>query len=188
MPTHVALLRGINVGGNKKVSMADLRELVSSLGHADVRTYIQSGNVLFTTDRADTAALAAELERAIAAALGVQAGVIVLTRDELATAARENPYPNEENPRYVHVVFLPGPADRELAAGVAAAEQQAGRKGGRDTARVIGRVVYVHTPDGYGTSELVKLLGRAGGPMSARAGGTARNMATVTELLARCDG
>jgi uncharacterized protein (DUF1697 family) len=59
MPTHVALLRGINLGGHNKVAMADLREVVTSLGHADVATYIQSGNVVFSTPQTDTAALAA---------------------------------------------------------------------------------------------------------------------------------
>ena len=71
MPTHVALLRGINVGGNNKIAMADLRDVVASLGHTDVSTYIQSGNVLFTARETDTDALAADLERAIEQALSL---------------------------------------------------------------------------------------------------------------------
>ena len=106
MPTHIALLRGINVGGNKRVAMTDLRDVVTSLGHADVATYIQSGNVLFSSDQADTALLAAGLEQAMAGALGVEAGVVVLTRDELAQVARANPYAGEPNPKLVHVIFL----------------------------------------------------------------------------------
>src|SRR5579871_1035030 len=62
MATHIALLRGINVGGRNKVAMADLREVVAGLGHTDVATYIQSGNVVFTSDEADTEALATALE------------------------------------------------------------------------------------------------------------------------------
>jgi len=81
MHTHVALLRGVNNLGGKKVTMAELREVVSSLGHADVVTYIQSGNVLFTPrpadgggpGRVDAEALASELERAVADGLGVRA-------------------------------------------------------------------------------------------------------------------
>jgi len=80
MPTHVALLRGINVGGRNRVAMADLREVVLGLGHTEVATYIQSGNVVFTSEEADTATIAAALERAIAEHLGVQPKVIVLTR------------------------------------------------------------------------------------------------------------
>jgi uncharacterized protein (DUF1697 family) len=64
MPSHVALLRGINVGGRNKVAMADLRKVVESLGHGDVATYIQSGNVVFTSNHTDTAAIAGELGRA----------------------------------------------------------------------------------------------------------------------------
>src|SRR5579875_2586942 len=91
--------------------MADLREVVAALGHADVATYIQSGNVLFTPASGDPAALATGLEQAVAAKLGVQCGVIVLSRDDLARVAADNPYPDEPDPRAVHVIFLPaGPA------------------------------------------------------------------------------
>src|SRR5436190_5014993 len=75
VPTHVALLRGINVGGSNKVAMADLRDVVASLGHTGVSTYIQSGNVLFTARGGagqDSAALAADLERAIEQAFGLR--------------------------------------------------------------------------------------------------------------------
>jgi uncharacterized protein (DUF1697 family) len=191
MPTHIALLRGINLGGRNRVAMADLRELVSSLGHEDVSTYIQSGNVLFTAGEADPAELAAELERAIAGRLGVQSGVIVLTRDQLAEIARANPYPGEPDPKAVHVIFLPAGQDLALvperAAALAAVQEQAAAKGSRDTVTQLGRAVYLHTPDGYGRSELATLLGRAGGPMSAKGAGTARNWATVTKLLTLCD-
>ena len=106
MATHVALLRGINVGGRNKVPMAELREVVTSLGHTGVTTYIQSGNVLFTTSEDDTAKLASALEAAIAGAFGVQSPVVVLSRDELARILDTNPHPEEPNPKLVHVVFL----------------------------------------------------------------------------------
>jgi uncharacterized protein (DUF1697 family) len=188
MPTHIVLLRGINVGGHKRVAMPALRDLVRSLGHTDVTSYIQSGNVLFTTDRTDTAALAAELEQAIATSLGVEAGVVVLTRDELAQVMKDNPYPDEPNPKFVHAVFLRGDPAPEMVQSMTAAQRRAAQKGSRDSATAVGRVIFVHTPDGFGTSEFVKLLGRAGGPMSAQAAGTARNWSTVTKLLALCDG
>jgi uncharacterized protein (DUF1697 family) len=187
MATHIALLRGINVGGNKKVSMAELREVVASLGHTGVSTYIQSGNVLFSTQETDSAALAAGLEQAIAGKLGMQAGVVVVSRDELARVAAANPYPDEPNPRNVHAVFLPREPEAGLVDAVAAAGKQVAAKGSRDTARFIGRVLYLHTPDGFGRSELALLLGKSAGPMAARQGGTARNWATVTKLLALCD-
>ena len=194
MPTHVALLRGVNNLGGKKVAMAELRAVVTSLGHTDVTTYIQSGNVLFTprrTDgeaagRADTAALAAELERAIADSIGVRSRAVVLSREELAHCVRDNPYPGVTNPRLLHAVFLPEVPGPGLAAWVADAERQVREKGSRDEARVLGRTVYLHTPDGYPRSELRRVLAKAGGPTSAAVAGTARNWATVSRLIKLC--
>ena len=154
MRTHVALLRGINVGGHNKVAMADLRSVVSSLGHADVATYIQSGNVAFTSRHPDTTSIAGDMERAIAEALGVQPRVVVLACDELALVVAGNPFPDEANSKCLHAVFTMeqlAPCDIE---GVAAAVERAGGKGSRDEARVVGRTLYLRTPDGLGRSVL----------------------------------
>jgi uncharacterized protein (DUF1697 family) len=189
VPTHVALLRGVNNLGGKKVAMAELREVVTSLGHADVRTYIQSGNVLFTprpADVMDAEALAAELERAITATIGVQARAVVLAHDELVRCVDDNPYPGETNPRLLHAIFLPETPGPDLAAWLAEAERQVRAKGSRDAAQVVGRAVYLHTPDGYPPSELHRVLARSGGPTSAALAGTARNWATVTSLVGLC--
>lgn len=194
MPTHVGLLRGVNNLGDKKVAMAELRALVISLGHADVMTYIQSGNVLFTprsagsgtAGRTDNAALAAELERVIADGFGVRARAVVLSRGELARCVRDNPYPGEADPKLLHAVFLPEVPGPGLAAWVAGAERHVRAKGSRDEARVLGRVVYLHTPDGYPRSELRRVLARAGGPTSVSMAGTARNWATVSKLVELC--
>jgi uncharacterized protein (DUF1697 family) len=174
--------------------MAELREVVTSLGLADVMTYIQSGNVLFTprqadsrtAGRTDTAALAAELERAIADAIGVRARAVVLSREELARCMRDNPYPGQTDPKLLHAVFLPEVPGPGLAAWVADAERQVRVKGSRDEARVLGRTVYLHTPDGYPRSELRRVLARVGGPTSAEVAGTARNWATVSRLVELC--
>jgi uncharacterized protein (DUF1697 family) len=199
VPTHVALLRGVNNLGGKKVAMAELREVATSLGHTDVMTYIQSGNVLFTprpaggtagrtgtAGRADTAALAAELEQAIAGRTGVQARAVVLSRGELARCVHDNPYPGQTDPRLLHAVFLPEVPGPALAAWVADAERQVRANGSRDEAQVLGRTVYLHTPDGYPPSELRRVLARAGGPTSAALAGTARNWATVSKLVSLC--
>ena len=194
VPTHVALLRGVNNLGGKKVAMAELRAVVTSLGHTDVMTYIQSGNVLFTPppargntgSGADATALAAELEQAIAANIGVQARAVVLPREELARCVRDNPYPGQTDPKMLHAVFLPEAPGPSLAEWLADAERQVRAKGSRDQAQVLGRTVYLHTPDGYPPSELRRVLAKAGGPTSARAAGTARNWATVTRLLQLC--
>ena len=185
------LLRGVNNLGGKMVAMAELREVVTSLGHTDVMTYIQSGNVLFTARQTDgrtagTAALAAELERAIADSIAVRARAVVISRGELARCVHDNPYPGEANPRLLHAVFLPETPGPGLAAWVADAQRQARAKRSRDEAQVVGRVVYLHTPDGYPRSELRRLLARAGGPTSAAVAGTARNWATVSKLAELC--
>jgi uncharacterized protein (DUF1697 family) len=186
VPTHIALLRGINLGGHKRVAMPELRGVVSALGHRDVSTYIQSGNVLFSPGSPagqDTAALAAELQQAIAAELGVQAGVIVLSRDDLAQVIAASPYSAEPDPKRVHVIFLPGEPEPGHAGHLAATQQKAAAKGSHDEVALAGRAVYLHTPDGYGRSELARLLGQARGPLSVRAAGTARNWSTATKLL-----
>ena len=188
MATHVALLRGINVGGRSKVAMADLRALVAGLGHTDVSTYVQSGNVLFTTDQVDTAELAAGIEAAIAAALPVTPRVIVVSRGELAAIVGASPYPGEQDGRTLHVVFLPAEPGPGMTEFVAAARRAAAERGSRDSARFAGRVLYLHTPDGYGRSDLATRLARGGGPLSPRQAGTARNWTTVLTLLELCGG
>jgi len=190
MASHVALLRGINVGGRNKVPMADLREVVTSLGHTGVSTYIQSGNVLFSTAEDDTAKLAAALESAISDRFGIWSSVVVLSRDELARVLAANPYPDEPNPRMVHVVFLNGSPPRDLLDRITAAESAAAAKGSRDTVQRVGQsagqALFLHTPDGFGTSELAQnVLKILAPPKKSRPGlaATARNWATATKLL-----
>jgi uncharacterized protein (DUF1697 family) len=101
------LLRGINVGGRGKVAMADLRELVASMGYEDVATYVQSGNVVFSAESPDAAAL----EAAIADQLGVSPAVVLLSRDELERVVARNPWPEEKDGKHVHVIFTAGPPD-----------------------------------------------------------------------------
>jgi uncharacterized protein (DUF1697 family) len=142
MPTHVALLRGINVGGNKKVAMADLRAVAGELGHTDVSTYINSGNVLFTpASGQDSAAMARDMTDAIAARLGVSSSVVIVTRDELAQAIADNPFPDEPEPRRVHAVFLTAQPGSDLLEKVDAAVAAAAAKGSRDAVRALGRVL-----------------------------------------------
>jgi uncharacterized protein (DUF1697 family) len=198
MPTHVALLRGINVGsGDKnKIIMAELRRTVIALGHTDVATYIQTGNVIFTAatgpgiDRPEDTrdrdqALERALEAAIAADFGVKVPVIVRTASELAQIARDSPYQDEPNPKYVHAVFLPvvpAPGTADL---IAAAVEATAQDGSRDEATLLERTLYVHTPDGFGTSGLAKnLLTKRASPVIS---GTARNWSTVTKLLSMCE-
>jgi uncharacterized protein (DUF1697 family) len=188
MASHVALLRGINVGGRNKVPMAELREVVTSLGHTEVTTYIQSGNVLFTTRETDTARLAAALEEAISGRFGIRAAVVVLSREQLARTMRDNPYPDAPNPKLVHVVFMNAEPPRALVERIQAAESKAAAKGSHDTFAAVGQALFLHTPDGYGTSELAEAVFRIiGPPDKAGVAATARNWATCTKLLSLCE-
>lgn len=180
MARYVALLRGINVGGRNKVAMADLRQVAVSLGHTEVATYIQSGNMVFTSPDTSVSGLADALEEAIAARLGVQPAAVVLSRAELVQVMRDNPFPDETAPKCLHAVFRREEMSPEAIAAVAAAQQRARAKGSRDEAVVVGRTLFLRTPDGLGRSELAAQLARSG----AQAAGTARNWATVTRLLA----
>jgi uncharacterized protein (DUF1697 family) len=184
MPSHVALLRGINVGGHKRIAMADLRELMAALGHTDVSTYIQSGNVVFSCDAGDTHAIAGAIAGAIADRLSVDVPVIVLTREELAAVIAANPFAGEPDGKRVHAVIHPEALGSGREDEIVAALQSASAKGGRDDAVVVGRTLYLHTPDGLGRSDLAARLTRPAGPAGA---GTARNWATVTRLMAMLD-
>ncbi len=188
MTSHVALLRAVNVGGGGKIAMAELRGVVASLGHTDVSTYIQTGNVIFTPAGAATGhppdAIAAGLRAAITARFGLDAPVVVLSRDGLAAVVAENPYPAAEQPRYLHAVFLTADPDPQAAGQVQDAVAAAARAGSGDTATLLRRTLYLYTPGGFGTSLLARaLLGRRSSPV---ADGTARNWNTVTKLLALC--
>lgn len=184
MGTHVALLRGVNVGG-RTLAMAELRSIVEAAGHADVRTYIQSGNVVFTAAGGAAAPdleLASGIEAGIEERLAMRVPVVVLSREELAGTLEADPYPADEDPRFVHYLFFAEPLGEVDQGRFDAARKAVEGKGklGRDESRAIGRVLYIHTPDGYGRSELAAALVKTpkGAPV-----GTARNRSTVRKLL-----
>jgi len=181
----VALLRGINVLGRNKVAMADLRDVVAALGHREVTTYIQSGNVVFTAaGRADdNCALAEALEGAVAARLGVRPVVVVLARAQLHNVVSTNPFGQVVDPRTLHAVFFREPPGADGIDAVAAAVGRARVKGSRDDARVIGRTLYLWTPEGFAPSVLRRELDRGGNLRTPMHAGTARNWATVTTLV-----
>lgn len=118
--TWVALLRGINVGRNKRVAMADLRALLSSLGYGDVRTYLQSGNAVFTVAGATEAAkLEQAISAQIAADLGLDVAVLVRTGSELVAVADGNPFVDRTSDgRQLHVAFLSAAPSAEAVAGL----------------------------------------------------------------------
>src|SRR5580700_1388216 len=114
MTAYVALLRGINVGSRQRISMADLRALMTGIGHADVSTHLQSGNALFSSPRTDRGAVAAELEQAITRELGMSVRCLVRAREDLARVVASNPLAHvATDPARMMVTFLnvkPDPA------------------------------------------------------------------------------
>lgn len=176
----MALLRGINVGGRNKVAMADLRQIAAELGYTEVATYIQSGNLLFTGEADNSAGHARALERRTAERLDVRPAVVVISAAELARAIADNPFPAETNGKFLHAVFQNANPSADDRARIAEAVRAARAKGSADEAKLVGRTLYLHTPDGFGRSELAARL--MSGPVAAA--GTARNWATVTRLMA----
>jgi len=174
---QIVLLRGVNLGSNRRLAMADLRALLASLGYDDVRTHLQSGNIVLTTGK-KPASLKRELEREIAAALRLETDVLVRTRDELADVIARDPlHAVAKNPSRYLVSFLSRKPDagfaRELAAVAVAPERVA----------VSGREIYSWHPKGIHGSKLATLLGKRRTGLTA----TARNWNTVTRLLELAD-
>ncbi|GAA1415918.1 DUF1697 domain-containing protein [Catellatospora coxensis] len=174
MTRYAGLLRGINVGGNKKIAMADLRKLVEGLGHSDVKTLLQSGNVVFSSDSPDQAALAAELERAIEAELGMSVGCLVRDGADLARIIAADPLGEvADNPSRQFVVFLSGAVDQAKLAEVEALAKPGERLAAGE------REVHMWLPDGAAETKLTHLA------FQKRLGvtvATARNWNTVTKL------
>jgi len=167
----VALLRGVNVGG-RSVPMGELRELFRGLGHADVTTYIQSGNVLFASPRDDAAALADEIRGAIAAELGHRVTVILRTPSALERVLAHNPFAAQGETNRLYVTFLDGAPDPAMVAGLDTTA------GGADAFRIQGHEVYVWCPTGYGRTVLSNEFFERRLKIAA----TTRNWRTVTRL------
>ena len=165
-----ALLRGINIGPNKRISMATLRTVVESLGHTDVETYLQSGNVVFTPKgKGDHAA---RLSQALEDETGHAVAVLVRTGAELAKVVEANPY-SVSDPTKVVVAFL-------------GEEVELGQLGLGDLAPYLpdeltlhGREIYVSVPNGQGRSKLMEALVKRRLPTTL----TVRNWRTVEALV-----
>jgi uncharacterized protein (DUF1697 family) len=169
--TIVALLRGVNVGGHNKLPMAQLREIAADAGFTEVRTYIQSGNLVAST-LLDAKAAGNVLAEAILVSTGLAVPVIVRTAQQWSVLIASNPFPDAAEPgRHVHVICLPAPASdsvRAFDATVFAPEDVV----------VSGSEVYLHLPDGMGRSKLAVAVNR----VPEIAAGTARNWNTVLQL------
>jgi uncharacterized protein (DUF1697 family) len=174
MTTYVGLLRAVNVAGQNRIQMAELRAMLLDLGAIEPHTLLQSGNVVFGSPNRSRSRLEGELEKGLAEKLGVRTDVFLRTADEWADVVGENPFPIQavNDPGHLLVLLLRGPA---VAGGEAAARRAIP---GRESLRVVGDRAYIVYPDGVGRSRLtLPLLERT---LGAR--GTARNWNTVLKL------
>jgi uncharacterized protein (DUF1697 family) len=171
--TWLALLRGINVVGKNKVPMKALASAIGAAGFQAVRTYIQSGNVVFRSSSADPHALARRIEHLVERNFGCAPTVMVISKADLAAAIRANPFPDaQQNHKLLHLYFLasrPKSPDIDSLARVDA---------GREAFALKRGIFYLWTPDGFADSVLRSRIERCLGVPA-----TARNWRTVNELL-----
>jgi uncharacterized protein (DUF1697 family) len=177
MPTTlIALLRGINVGKAKRVAMADLRAFVEKLGYTDVRTLLNSGNIVFTSPKTNGGDAARRIEEGMTVKLGVSARVTVLTAAELAAAVKGNPLLDvADNHSRLLLAFFNDPAHRRKLTPLLE------RDWAREKLALGKRVAYLWCPDSILESDLADAVNRA-----LADGVTARNWATVMKLHALC--
>lgn len=172
------MLRGINVGGHKRIKMDQLRASFEALGFKQVKTCIQSGNVIFKAGKLSAAALSTRIEEKIVADFGFSASVISRTADEMATTIKNNPFLSQSgvDPEKLHVAFLSeGPAPSAL-------NKLAKLTLKPDQARCLGREVYLYFPNGVSGSSLWKHS--LDGVLSVIT--TTRNWKTVNRLDQMC--
>lgn len=174
MRTFIALLRGVNVGGQAKVAMSDLRGLLEDLGFGDVRTLLQSGNAVFSGDVRASAKLEVRLEEEAPGRFGLRPYFFVRTADEWADIVAKNPFADEarRDPALLVVMALKTKPDPTAVAALQAAVS------GPELIRAHGRELYVTYPAGQGRSKLTNAVIEK--KLATR--GTARNWNTVLKL------
>jgi uncharacterized protein (DUF1697 family) len=174
MATLISLLRGINVSGHRRVSMADLKALYESLGYQSVRTYLQSGNVVFDAPGADPKKHASAIEKAIARILGHEVAVVVKAAKAFSNVTRSNPFVGRAgfDDDFLHATFLIHPSEDLTLDGLNLPLQ------GKEVAQLVGDVVFLYCPNGYGRTRINNNYFEK----ALRARATTRNWRTVIAL------
>ena len=171
--TYVALLRGINVGGRNKLPMSELTSILKQLGLHNIRTYIQSGNVLFDADDIDQNEMGRKIADEIESRKGFAPRTLILPLGKLREAAASNPFPQaEQEPSRLHLAFAQTPPldpDVELLESL---------RSQSESFKLLGDVLYLHAPEGIGRSKLAANIERGLGGAA-----TMRNWRTVQKLL-----
>jgi len=178
MPIYVSMLRGINVGGHNRIKMDQLRTSLEALGLQQVKTYIQSGNVVFKADKISPAALSKKIEAKILSEFGLSISVISRTADEINKTIETNPFLGERgvDPEKLHVTFL------SEAPAASALKKLEALTAAPDQSRCLGKELYLYFPNGVSGSSLWKHpLDRVLSVVT-----TTRNWRTVNALHQMC--
>lgn len=174
MAAFVSLLRGINVGGHRVVRMNDLKDMYVSLGFRDVVSYIQSGNVVFSSDEVDATHIQKRIEESFEKSFGFHADVLVRTSNELRAIIKKNPFQNSQGKesKWITVMLLARCPD------ATAQEDLLKTYVGPEELFILGQEVYIYYPDGIGRSKLSHSLLEK----KLKTVGTARNWNTLLKL------
>lgn len=169
------MLRGINVGGHKKIKMDVLKQLYVQLGYLNVQTYIQSGNVIFQTMDSDATDVEKKIEKQILKVTDLEVPVLVLKLEEMKQTVENNPFTldSTKNTASFHVTFLSAIPD------TTSVEKLRSTNYGADQFEQLNKVIYVYCPTGYGTTKLTNTFLENKLKVTA----TSRNWKTVNELV-----
>lgn len=180
MNTYIALLRGINVSGQKMIKMAALTELFNALKFTNVKTYIQSGNVVFQDKGKDTGALEKKIIKAIKETFGFDVPVLVLNAGMLPAILKSNPYMKKKDTDTdkLYLTFFNGSYDKKTLDTIAAVDYKG------DEFIVKDQVIYLHLPNNYGNTKLNNNFFESKLKITA----TTRNWKTMNELLRMAEG
>jgi Uncharacterized protein conserved in bacteria len=175
MKKYISILRGINVGGHKKIRMDDLRQLFVELGYRDVQTYIQSGNILFSAEDTESQALEKTIAQKILKTFGFEVPVLILGAEDLKTILDNNPFSNDptKNSSFIHITFLSEIPNKEQL------KNLADLNFAPDEFVLAGKAIYLYCPTGYGTTKLTNTFFENKLKLIA----TTRNLNTATELV-----
>lgn len=173
METFIALLRGINVGGKNVLPMGELCTSLENIGLMNIRTYIQSGNVVFESPAKLVNDLQTNIGNAINKSHGFTPQVLVLTREELKGAITGNPFPEaEDEPKFLHLFFLQSiPANPDI-------QKLESLRAGGEQFEFVGKVFYLYAREGFGRSKLAANVEKSLGVAV-----TARNWRSVNKVL-----
>ena len=175
MKTYIALLRGINVSGKNIIKMVQLKQMFEDIGFTDVITYIQSGNIIFSSDETNESILESTISEAIIKTFGFEVPVMVLLPNELNIILKANPFITEDNTK-LHITLLSKNFDSELIANIDLSKYLP------DRCFIIERAVYLFCPNGYGNTKLTNTFFEKKLECTA----TTRNLKTWMELLKLC--